>query len=92
LRDDFRTLADRVRELLLEIDVVKSAAAQQEQVVFAAGAAAGSVREEFLAARAERKALEAVRARAYAAFLAEQDRREAADDDEANARRGIISP
>jgi flagellar biosynthesis chaperone FliJ len=48
------------------------------------------MREAFMAARTERKQLEAVRDRSQAAFLAERERREAADHDEANARRGII--
>jgi hypothetical protein len=47
--DDFRSLAaSDVRGLLLEIDVARTAVAQQELVVKAADAAAAGVREEFL--------------------------------------------
>jgi flagellar export protein FliJ len=91
--DDFGVLAAaEVRRLLLEIEIVKTAVAGQRHVAEAARTQAGGARDEFTAARTERKQLEAVRDQHYAAFLAEQDRREAADHDEANARRGIISP
>jgi flagellar export protein FliJ len=91
--DDFGALAAAdVRGLLLEIEIVKTAVDGQRHLAGAARADASGARDEFMAARAERRQLEAVRDQQYAAFLAEQDRREAADHDEANARRGIISP
>jgi flagellar biosynthesis chaperone FliJ len=77
---------------VLEIEIVKTAVAGQRHVAEAARTQAGGTRDEFTATRTERKQLEAVRDQHYAAFLAEQDRREAADHDEANARRGIILP
>jgi flagellar export protein FliJ len=86
------TAAGDVRALLLEIELVKNALARQQHAADAACREAAVIREAFLAACTERKQLEGVRDRSHAAFLAGQERREAADHDEANARRGLISP
>jgi flagellar export protein FliJ len=93
LRDRVSPLpAGDVRATLLEIELVRAALRRQALLADAAGQNEAAARMAFETARAERRRLQTLRDRIHATYLLERERREAAETDDANARRNTISP
>jgi len=81
-----------VRQLLLELELVRTAIGRQQRVADDASRAVDAAREAFLVARSERTQLESLRDLKHEAFGIRREQREAAELDDSNAKSDTISP
>jgi flagellar export protein FliJ len=81
-----------LRRTLLEIEVVRPALEARRTAAARANDLVRAAREAYVAARRERERLQALRDRAYHAFLSEADHREDREHDEANAAGRTLAP